>query len=108
MSFAASAAHPIHNLLDSGLVEVHPHYGAAFSPDHLRRSSSYTTSSPGDQGHLITESHCCSSFALSIHSVHGPISQDIFLAPIADATQLLLLDGTVKGFLRVPLGYNKV
>src|SRR5215467_6904026 len=88
MSCAARAAYPIHNLRDSGLVEVHPHHGAAFSPDHLRRSSSYTTSSSRDQGNFITESHCCLSFALSIHSVHGLVSQDIFLAPINHATKL--------------------
>src|SRR5262245_43363195 len=42
---AASAAYPVHNLLNSCLVEVHPHHGAPFSPDHLRSGPSYTTSS---------------------------------------------------------------
>src|SRR5205809_4015167 len=108
MGCAAGTAYAIHDLLDSGLVEVHPHHGAPLSPDHLRRGPSYTTSSPRDQGYLITESHGCFSFALSIHRVHGLIRQDIFLAPIDDTTKLFRLDESVKGFLRVPLGHNKV
>ena len=57
---------------------------------------------------LATESHCCFSSALSIHSVHGLISQDIFLAPVDDAAKLVRLDESVKGFLRIPLRHNKV
>jgi len=67
-----------------------------------------TTARPRDQGNLITASHGCFSSALFIHSVHGLVSQNIFLAPIDDATKLFRLDESIKGFLRVPLRYNKV
>src|SRR4029434_975755 len=93
---------------NSGLVEVYPHHGAPFSPDHLRSGSSHTTFRPRYPGTPCTDSHFCVSSVLLIDSVHRLVSQDIFLAPIDYTTELFRPYKNTKSFLRVPLRHNEI